>query len=499
MRNLEQVMALAAKCLLAWLDPDRYYFPAGGWEVAHDTGRWWDAMLRYENATGVRIPVQIEAAMLDNIKVLMDNPLGILFNNPQIDWLKNKAFLNPHNFREGMLTLAALVRYRDNDWARQTGHRFLTGLDHALQPDGRYDYDSMAARLQVPFKPLPIRVHPDETFRSGRALEAILCFYEATGDPLALSVAKSIAEHHLAATVNADGTIKPEIIAADNAGHNHSYLGTLRGLLRYGLLTSDAAYTDAVYRTYQKSIWQHNITWSGYAPHDLGRHRFCNQQGDPLGDPASCGDVAELALWLGLDAGHTELLDDVERLVRSRLLPAQLLDPADPRRDGAWGINDPMQGQSAILDVFAAVLHSLVHVYNQIVTRPDEQTIDINLHFDRQTPLADVCSIRQERACLLIRQKQPGRLRIHLPGWIPAESLVLSVNNQPARSWTWEGRFMAIPSNDAISRTIRLEYDLPVRQSTETMQDSGISFRFNWRGDEIVGCDPPIPIYPPLL
>ena len=67
---LRSDMDRAAKCCLAWLNPDEEYLPTGGYEIAHDTGRWWDAMLRYEAATGTRIPQQAEAAMMKNLRTL---------------------------------------------------------------------------------------------------------------------------------------------------------------------------------------------------------------------------------------------------------------------------------------------------------------------------------------------------------------------------------------------------------------------------------------------
>ena len=40
---------------------------------------------------------------------------------------------------------------------------------------------------------------------------------------------------------------------------------------------------------------------------------YGNDDGDPENDPASCGDVIQIALWLAMECGRTELLDDVER------------------------------------------------------------------------------------------------------------------------------------------------------------------------------------------
>jgi len=101
-------MDKAAKCCLAWLNPNQQFLPAGGYEVAHDTGRWWDAMLRYEASTGILIPKQAEDAMMQNLVMLTDNPAALL---------TSKLF-NPHNLRETMLTYTALVNYRKSVWAR---------------------------------------------------------------------------------------------------------------------------------------------------------------------------------------------------------------------------------------------------------------------------------------------------------------------------------------------------------------------------------------------
>ena len=262
---LKEAMHRAGNCCLAWLDPQHDFLPTGGYEVAHDTGRWWDAMLRLEAATGFVIPAKLEAAMLSNIRRLMGNPDGLLMNDPSLESLKDTAFINPHNFREGMLALTALLRFRKSAWACETGQRFLATMDRCFQSDGRFDYTRLDCWGQVPFSKDPAILPPspdapwfDATKSSGRALEAIVWFHEATGDPLALRVARRIARHHLANSVNPDGSVRVEIIDPNNPGHNHSYLGTLRGLLLFGLLVRQQEYVDVVNATYRHSLWKHN-------------------------------------------------------------------------------------------------------------------------------------------------------------------------------------------------------------------------------------------------
>jgi hypothetical protein len=499
---LKQAIHRAGNCCLAWLDPKYDCMPTGGYEVAHDTGRWWDAMLRLEAATGFQIPPKLEAAMLCNIQRLMGNPDALLMNDPSLELPRNTARINPHNFREGLLALAALVRYRQSDWARKTGHRLLATMDRCFQPDGRFDYTLLECWGKIPLSTDPCHLQPpgapwfDATANSGRALEAILCFHDVTGDPLAMKVARRIARHHLANSVNADGSMHTEILNPNNVGHNHSYLGALRGLLQFGLLEQQQEYVDAVFATYRNSLWKHNISHSGWSPHDLGKIRFPDGAGDPVGEHGSCSDVIQLALWLGLQTGQTDLLDDTERLIRARLFPSQIDEEANPRRHGAWGVYGHPFGRGAILDVFAAVVHSLVDVYQHIVTATDGGGQSVNLHFGVETPHMTIRDMRGERGRLQIVPKRPCPLRIRVPAWAPRRTVSLTASGKslPLR---WDGAYLLVSAKDAkLGNTIELTYDLPERETVEVMPVSGREFRLSWRGDGVAACDPEVAIHP---
>ena len=516
MRTLKESMTLAGQCHLAWLNPERDFMPTGGYEVAHDTGRWWDAMLRLEAATGFAIPADLEAAMLRNVQTLMSNPDGLLINDPGVDWLADKTIINPHNLREGMLALAALVRFRGDGWAREAGHRLLQTIDHCLLPDGRLDFTRLAIWGRVPLSGDPCHDQPasarwfDATANTGRALEAILEFYRATGEPLALLVAERIARHHLANTVHPDGSPCREILDPSNVGHNHSYLGTLRGLLLFGLLTRQHEYVDVVNTTYRRSLWKHNITESGWTPHDLGKTRFPNAAGDPVAETASCGDVAQLALWLALRCGQYELLDDVERLVRSRILPAQIgpedaRDPDNaeaklgPRQLGGWGVHGAPYGKGCILDVLAAVLHTLTDVYGHIVTH-EEMGLVVNLHIDYAGDDVEITCAREQDASLVVRPKAPGNVAIRVPGWVPRDAIQMTVAGAACPP-ALIGPYVFVGDGEmAVERVITLRYPLPERETVETFP-SGRVYRLKWQGDQVIGVSPretPLAAYPPF-
>jgi len=349
--------------------------------------------------------------------------------------------------------------------------------------------------VPAPAKP---GVWRDTTGSSGRALEALVWFYEETGCDEVLDVASRIAACHLANSTNPDGSMRREIVDPAHGGHNHSYHGTLRGLLLFGLLTGQRQYVDTVEATYRKAVRGRLVKESGWAPHDLGKTGFPNEHGDPVNEPASTGDSAQLALWLALRAGCDDLLDDVERLVRARLLPSQCTwavgsltaGGRTPREVGAWSVYGPCHaGKGCTPDVHAAVIHTLCDVYRDIITRT-ATGVRVNLHFSAENEWLRTTATRSGgKARLSVRIKRPDNVWIRVPGWAPEASLRLTVDGQPLTPRRL-GVFAWIPASALKAGSeIVLVHDLPERRTEEKMP-SGRTYTFAWYGDEIVGVSP---------
>ena len=514
--NLHSRLEMAGQALLALLDPDKDLMPTGGYEIAHDLGRWWDAAIRLEETIGFVIPADLEGASLRNLQRLTDNPDGLLMNRLDAPWLRVNARINPHNFRESLLAFAALVRCRRSAWARQAGLHVVRTMDRCLRTDGSFDFRKLGSWGHVPLTQDPSHTEKrrdgwfDGTATSGRSLEALVWFFEDVGESEILTLARRIAEHHLEYSTNEDGTVREEIVDPENVGHTHSYLGTLLGLLLFGLLTGQRQYVDVVEATYRNAVRERIVTATGWAPHDLGTLRFPNDFGDPVGEPASTGDAAQLALWLALRAGCLDLLDDVERYVRARLLPAQLTGrdaqqhpevQFTPPQLGAWGVYGPSHaGKRCTPDVLAAVTHSLCDIYKHICTRTQAE-IRINLHFDCENSHLKIVSERKQQGKLSVFVKRPGSIMIRIPQWVPDASLELSVDGRKL-SVRRLGTFAWI-SRDILTEgsRITMSYDLPERWTKEPMP-SGRCYHFKWRGDEILGVSPqdePLPFYPGVI
>ncbi len=499
--SLKQAAELGGQAMLAWMDPQAGYLPITGYEQAHDVGRWWDAMLRLEHATGFSIPTHIEDAMLDNLMRLTENPARLLVVDNKDG---SETSINPHNLRETMLAYHALVRWRNSDWARQRGHQFLESLDRAYRADGHLDVPRLEISGHVPAWSLNFVKEEenvegwfDATQTTGRCLEAVVWFYEATGDELALRLADRMARHHLRLIADDNGEARTEFFDSTHFGHNHSYMGTLRGLFLFGRLTGQRHYIDAVTNIYRHSIWQRNISQDGWTSHDIGMINSwsLNRFGEKQYESASPGDIAQLALWLGLHNHQTDLLDDVERILRSNLLPVQITgaDVGAPARKGdmtigenwigGWGCQYERHIKDLIYDVLAAVVHSLSDIYAHTTVK-DDNGITLLWHFDYEDAHLRVTHSRADEAILSIEPKSDEPIRIRIPVWTPEDSLRLTVGGvfvQPAHI----GSFIYLDDKVLKNRaSVTLRYALPTHTTDDKYEQT--VWRQTWSGDTVV-------------
>ncbi len=511
--NLKQVVELGGRNLLGWLNPERDYLPTGSWCITHDLARLWDALLRLENATGFVIPGHLEGAMLRHLQWLTDNPDGLLFVPPGLDWIEPRFEL--HSVREGLLAFNALARYRSNRWAEEAGHRYLETIRRCLKPDGSwdllaFDYARHFPEMADGHVTDPILSRVNRLTSHGKAIEALVLFHRTTGDPLALELADELARYHLLHSTNPDGTVPEEVTNEENPADRQSYQYTLIGLLLFGLLTRQSQYVDTVLRTYQVGMPGLIVNESGWVAHDLGKNRYADKSGNPRVNTESTGATIRLALWLALHTGRAEIYDDVERLLRARIFPGQITAKDGPENNpgfemheiefGGWGENDyPHAGKGCNPSGTAEIVHTLSAVYEHIAVR-EERGLVVNLHLDYADDLVQISGHREGEARVTICTRIQDNVFIRVPGWVPRETVRITVDERPV-PLNVIGSF-AFVDRQLLQRgsKVVLHYALPVRETTETMP-MGDTYRFRWRGDEIIGVHPndwPRPFYPTL-
>ena len=235
------------------------------------------------------------------------------------------------------------------------------------------------------------------------------------------------------------------------------------------------------------------------------------------GEVGSTSDATQLALWIARDGGVGEHLDDVERLVRARLVPAQITgsppiraaDEAkaaagadeyarlDERIIGAIGGMqlEPHAGKKHTTDVTAAALHCLTDVYGHIVEHTGAD-VAVRLHFDWEDDRVQVRSVRSDTAtddagCVTVTPRVPANVRIRVPRWAPRESLRVTVGERPV-PLRLVGDFVFVSSRGRAP--VELRYALPRRTSRERVGE--VEVEYHWRGDEIVGVTPQSDFYP---
>jgi hypothetical protein len=509
--NVADSLRLAGNHLLAILNPEENYLPyweltvepdytaaLKRWWPAHNLGRWWDAMTRLEAATGFQIPPEIDAAMQENVRRFFDNPDQISLNpEPFPTWTKKRNLplrlqWDLHSLREGMLALNALARYRSSAWAAEMGRRMVQSLDAKLRDDGTWDAEKFDAYQQRGGQVIH-NYDPSDTH--GRMLEALVWFYETTGDLEVLRFADRVARWHFANTTQPDGNQPPTA----HADHTHSYFGTLRGLLLYGRLTRQREYVERVAAAYRVSV-NRVVHESGYTSHNMVEESF--------GETTSPGDAAQIALWLAQE-GYSEFLDDADRLIRSRVLPSQILDTPpltpipifgvdanthlDQRVIGGYGgcHFHPHAGKQAVTDVTAADVHTLIDIYQHVAVTLGG-TLDIFFHLDYEDARVRVTCQRAERATLTVTLKQETALGIRVPQWTPRESITFQAGDQPLQP-VYAGHFARTGRLPAGTQ-ITMRYDLPRRQTKET--GLGGEYEIFWKGDDVVTVSPNSDFYP---
>jgi hypothetical protein len=208
----------------------------------------------------------------------------------------------------------------------------------------------------------------------------------------------------------------------------------------------------------------------------------------------------ELAAW-----GHPEYYGDVERFVRNQIVAAQFKD-LQAYRDGTnqptpllLGCFDSQSMPNGHLGTRGGEdagtvegcclnggMRALALAWGACQTA-DETGLTVNLALSRNGPAGEVIGYQPFDGRLEVIPRATGAVRVRLPGWVQRQDVSVLADGRPGQ-WTFEGSYVVLSSVPAGTR-ISLSY--PLRELEEDVTAGGEHFHVRWRGDVVLGVNPP--------
>ncbi len=275
--------------------------------VPHVVGRCLLGCMMAEREAGVAFPPDGAAILERYCRSSFDTPYRL---NAYVDPSRGgKRFVELHNVREGLYGLWALIVGRNSQWARDTARKMVRTLDAMTDERGRWSED-LAAKAGLAGVCSGMSVP-----NAARAVEPLVAYYSATGDPVALKLAGLYAHAALEEMFDADGHFTSW---EKSSGHVHSITSALSGITAYAMLAEKKAMLLRCKQIMDVGVPEYFSSW-GWGDEVFPEH--------PANEPSrgeinQTGDVIRTALLVG-DAGYTGYYELAERFVRSMLLPTQ--------------------------------------------------------------------------------------------------------------------------------------------------------------------------------
>ncbi|HTL56255.1 MAG TPA: hypothetical protein VL361_11295 [Candidatus Limnocylindrales bacterium] len=495
--DLRENMALAAKAIPPRLDPKMDFRPwfllkgKGGipvatehasWDLADMTGRYLESLILARHM-GISSPElsQAEAHLEQYLfKILGEDGL---VHDPQTGAID-------HSFSQGsaLYGLVALFEDSADPVVRRAIERLITGQLKRVKREGDQLIDPSVKLEQSSGSHL-----------AGYQIFPIICFYELTGYPDALTLAEGLTRWAMADPIIGD---KGEITKPLSwEGHIHSWLDTLAGCARTArtFFPAERERTIARCRAVYDWVRRSNTTSFGWiATYPTG------------GSSETCAISSAIRLALELSAaGCPEYLDDVERFVRNQVVEAQFKDLqayADPTNRvtplllgcfdsqsmpnghlGTRGGEDVGNVEGCCLN---GGMRALALAWDAIQTA-DETGTTVNLELNRSGPSCDVIGYQPFAGRVDVVPRLYGKLRVRVPSWVRQESInvveIESAGATNALPWVFEKPFVVLA---AVKPGMRVSIRYPLRELEEDVMAGGQKFHIRWQGDVVMKVTP---------
>lgn len=455
---------------------------------AHVPGRHLNALLNAENVAGIMLDEDCIDHHAQAAFFSYGGSVPLPLNRARVDGpLVN--FL-PHNVREGFHALYALAHFRQSARAYEMVEASIDAILNWWDPVKGWDYGYLEGELGLTVQ--------RSTFIVGlaRTIGPLVKLYQATSCASALELAIVLAQKATKDFFHADGSYDREFFGT----HTHSTTCVMSSLAQLAELTSDAHLMVRVRAFYDNGLWQirDELGWviensaDGAVP--------------DRGEVNNTGDIVETALILGR-WGYPEYYQDVERILRSHMLPSQLRDvsfiqePSNPagedgkrnvaqRHLGAFGFpapygHEPLGAESVSfnMDIVGGAVGTLCAVYRDL-THSDQAGHWVHLLFDHETSAVEVES-PYTHPCLRVRMKRTGPLFVRIPTWVDHKQLqirgsdVETHNDKPH----FVNGYLCI-ARPPLNRWIEIDFSLAEQEITLKHRTREIGVRL--RGDEVV-------------
>ena len=491
--DLRQPMALAAQAIPPRLDPRQDYRPYfllrgsngiptmpehASWDLGDMTGRYLEGLV-LARRMGITSPELSEAeARLEKYLFKLLGPDGLVHEpvSGAID----------HSFSQGSALYGLVAWFEDtgDPVVRRAIERLITTLLKRARRQGDMLIDPTVKLPQSPGSQL-----------AGYQIYPAIRFYELTGYADALTLAEGLTRWALTDPVLGRNGAITQPFAWE--GHIHSWLDALAGCVRTARNSASLDSDRVIARCRAVYDWvrRNNATSFGWvATYPTG------------GSSETCAISSAIRLALELAAwGQTEYLEDVERFVRNQVVAAQFKD-LGAYRDGTnqptsllLGCFDSQsvpnghlgtRGGKDVGTVEGCCLNGGMRALAlawEAIESADETGLTVNLALSRNGPAGEVIGYQPFDGRLEVIPRAAGAVRIRLPSWVERETVSVLVDGRPAQ-WGFQGSYVVL---NAVPAGARVAVRYPLRELTEEVTAGREHFRVRWRGDVVIGVDPP--------
>ncbi|MDP6081682.1 MAG: hypothetical protein QF435_16615, partial [Arenicellales bacterium] len=469
-------------------------------DISHIPGRWLNALFNAQEVVGVRLDENIVESLARWTYRAFTHPTGL----PQsIDWVRMKVVPDTsiHNLRESMHALFALVKYRKDKRALKLARQQIKTVEKYLdfrsarwdersfrrercgKCDQQWGIDSPRLRFPMGF---------------GRYIGPLVKLYRASGYEPALTQAIKLKDYAFKEVLNEKGDYDLRRFG----NHTHSTTAMISSLAQLAEVLGDAPALERVKAFLENGLARIALPF-GWCIETYKRK-------DHRGESNNTGDILEACLILGR-AGFTEYFQQAERILRSHLLPSQLLDtrfipnsdcPQEDHRHrlatrsrGAFGFprpyghedhyaHNPRHPDAARIsfnwDITGGAVGSLCEAYRDVVTHSGALT-SINMHFDHTDSHLDVKSPYTNRDIMVVKLKRRRMLRVRLSNWVDRKQLRLTVNDKRTPMLI-SGDWLYLP---VLNSRAMVKLKIPMKVVTTPYRFRKSTFVFRWRGDGV--------------